>query len=120
MATCRATTGVAAKAASVVFQCKEGVFEPGLADLFETLDVVSSSAHSIQILWNDRMIGIWQLKPIKRLIAVVTRSRCHRQTHLGASASELFHVWQIPDNHIGPVRRRWRLCPVSTTQRWHG
>src|ERR1700730_12633703 len=120
MAARAATIGVAAKVAGVVFQCEEGVFEPGLSDLFEPLAVISSSAHTIKILWNDRVIGIWQLKPIEWLVAVVTRSRCHRETHLGSSASELLQIWQIPDNHIRAVRRRWRFCVGSTTQRWHG
>src|ERR1700730_7276501 len=120
MAARAATIGVAAKVAGVVFQCEEGVFEPGLSDLFEPLAVISSSAHTIQILWNDRVIGIWQLKPIEWLVAVVTRSRCHRETHLGSSASELLQIWQIPDNHIGAVRRRWRLGAGHTMHRRHG
>ena len=66
------------------------------------------------------MIGIWQLEPIQWLVAVVTRSRCHRKTHLRSGASELLQVWQIPDNHIGPVRRYGRFCVGSPMQRWHG
>jgi hypothetical protein len=32
----------------------------------------------------------------------------------------LLQVWQIPDNHIGSVRRHWLFCLSSTSQRWHG
>ena len=48
-----ATTGVAAKAAGIVFQGREGMFEPGLANLFEAIVI---TAHPIEILRNDRMV----------------------------------------------------------------
>ena len=55
----RAADAVTAKAADVLCQCGEGMFEPGLANLFEAFVVVGSAAHSIEILRNDRMVGIW-------------------------------------------------------------
>jgi len=51
-----------------------------LADLFEAIIVVSPAAHSIQILGNERMIGVGQLKPIQRLVAIVTGGGCHAET----------------------------------------
>ena len=92
MAARGATSGVAAKAAVVVFQCFECMFHPGVADLFESLVVTSSAAHPIEILWHEWVIGIGQRKPIERLVAVVTRSGGHRQTDLGSGAAELLYV----------------------------
>ena len=53
-----ATTGVTAKAAGVVFQSEEGMFEPGLADLFEPLGIICSAAHPIKILRDHWVIGV--------------------------------------------------------------
>ena len=74
-----ATAGVTAKVAGVVLQRQECVFQPGLADLFEALIIVSAAAHSIEILRNNRVIGMRQRKPIERLVAVITRSCSHSQ-----------------------------------------
>ena len=80
----RATaTSVAAKAAGVIFQCKERMFEPGLANLFEPLSVIDPAAHAIKVLRDDRVIGVWQRKPIDRLVAIIAGSRCHCETDLG-------------------------------------
>ena len=76
-----ATAGVTAKATSVSFQCRKSVLEPGLPDLFEAVVVISAAAHPIKILWNNRVIGIRQRKPIQRLVAVVTRRRSNSETH---------------------------------------
>ena len=51
-------TGVAAKAARVVLQCQEGVFPPGLADLFEAIVVICAAAHSVEVLRNIGVIGV--------------------------------------------------------------
>jgi len=92
MAARGATSGVAAKAAVVVFQCEEGMFHPRVADLFESLVVTGSAAHPIKILWYEWVIGIRQLKPIKRLVTVVTRSGGHRETDLGPGGAELLYI----------------------------
>src|SRR5690242_14078623 len=55
---CRTPTGVAAKVARVAFQCQEGMFPPGLADLFEAIVVIRAPAHSIQVLWNVRVVRV--------------------------------------------------------------
>src|SRR5262249_24431909 len=86
------TSGVAAKAAVVVFQCEEPMFHPGMADLFESLVVTGSAAHPIKILWHDWVIGIGQLKPIKWLVAVVTGSCCHGQTDLCSGTAEFLYI----------------------------
>ena len=40
-------------------QCRECMFHPRLANLFEALGVIGAAAHPIQILWYDWMIGLW-------------------------------------------------------------
>ena len=82
MCTCGAITGVAAKIALVEFVCGEGVFHPGLTNLFEAFAVIGATAHSIEILRNDRVISIWQCEPIDRLVAAVTGSRRYCQADL--------------------------------------
>src|SRR4029077_3462345 len=49
-----ASTGVTAEVTSVSFQCREGVFKPGLADLLKAVVVVGTTAHSIKILRDNR------------------------------------------------------------------
>src|ERR1700682_372556 len=95
-----ATTGVATKAASVVFQSQEGMLQPRLSDLFKAIVVARSAAHAIEILRNDRMISTWQLKPIERLVAVITRGCAHPQTDLSSAASKLCHGRQISHDDI--------------------
>ena len=119
MAARAATTGVTAKAAGVVFQCEEGMFEPGLANLFEPLGIICPAAHPIKILRNDRVIGIWQRKPIDGLVAIITGSRCYCETDLGAGTPELLHVWQISDNDIGPGCSCWHFSPCCPAKWWH-
>ena len=60
MLACDATAGVAPKAARVVFQRQECMLQPGVPNLLKALGVVSSTAHPIEILRNDRVIVIWQ------------------------------------------------------------
>ena|SRR2546428_14164138 len=102
MAARGATTGVAAETAVVAFQCEERVFHPGVADLFKALVITGAAAHPIKILRNDWVIGIWQLKPIDWLVAVVTGSGCHRETNLGPGAAQFLHVGQLSNNDVGP------------------
>jgi hypothetical protein len=75
-------TRVAAKIANVVFQCCERVFHRGLTNLFEAFVIGRAAAHSVKILWNDRVIVIWQCKPIERLVAVVTGICSDREANL--------------------------------------
>ena len=82
MGACLAATGVTS-AANRIFQCLEGMFHPGLADLFEALVVICASAHAIQVLWNERMIGLRQRKPIDRLVSIVARVCAYCQPNLG-------------------------------------
>jgi len=68
---------------TVSSNAKNACFNQDLTDLFKALGIVCAAGHSIEILWNDRVISIWQLETIQWLVAVVTRSRCHREAHLG-------------------------------------
>ena len=105
-----ATTGVATKAASVVFQSKERMLQPGLSHLFKAVVVARSATHPIKILRNDRMVGFWQLKPIHLDVSVVARGRSHSQTDLGSATSKLLQVGQISHDDIGPrhsIRGIW-------------
>jgi hypothetical protein len=54
-----ATTGIT-RAADRIFQREEGMFHPGLADLFEPLGAHGAIAcsHPIEILRNDRVISV--------------------------------------------------------------
>jgi hypothetical protein len=81
----------AAKAASVLLQSGERVLQPGLANLLKAIVVRRSTAHAVEVLRNDRMVGIRQLKPIQFHISVIAGSRCHAQADLGATAAGLDH-----------------------------
>jgi hypothetical protein len=48
------------------------VFSPGLADLFEAIIIVRPATDPIEVLRDEWVIGIRQLKPVERLVAVVT------------------------------------------------
>ena len=78
-----------AKAASVVLQGKERMFHPGLSNLFEALVVARSATHAIEILRNDAMVGVWQLKPIHLDVSVVARGRSHSQANLASASAKL-------------------------------
>jgi len=75
----RGATAGGTSAADTAFQRRKCVLKPGLADLFEPLVIGSATAHPIEILRNNRVVGIWQLKPIEGLVAVITRSCSHPQ-----------------------------------------
>jgi hypothetical protein len=47
------------------------------------------------------------LKPIDRLVAVVTGSRCHCEADLGPGTSLLIHVGQIADDYIRTRHKCW-------------
>jgi hypothetical protein len=51
------------------------MLSPRLPDLFEPIVIVRPAAHSVQILRDERVIGVRQLKPIEWLVTVVA-GRC--------------------------------------------
>src|SRR6266850_643204 len=69
MRACLATTSVTI-AADGVFQRQEGMFHPRLPDLFKALVISRAAAHTIEILRNERMIGLRQREPINWRVAV--------------------------------------------------
>src|SRR6266480_1112262 len=86
----RAADAVTAIATVVVSQRGEGMLEPGLTNLFKALGVIGAATHSIQILWNDRVIVVRQLKPIEIDGSSIARSRSHPETDIVSSNST---VW---------------------------
>jgi hypothetical protein len=50
------------------------MFQPGLTNLFELLVIIRASAHPIQVLWNNWMIGLRQCEPIQISSSRVARS----------------------------------------------
>src|SRR6478752_7384283 len=115
-----ATAGVTGTA-DAALQRGKSMFHPGLADLFEPLIVSSATAHPIEILRNNGMIGLRQRKPIERLVAVITRSRSHPQAHkmIYSVVSELCHAWQVAHNDIGAGHQSWRLRTDTMSQGRH-
>src|SRR5207237_2120177 len=95
--------------ADAFFQCFKGMFHPRLANLFEALLVILASAHAIEVLWNDRMIGLRQRKPIDWLVPVVTRVCPYRQTNLCPAISHLVHVFDLSNNNVWAWHQVWRL-----------
>jgi hypothetical protein len=116
-----ATAGVAGTA-DTALQRRKCVLKPGLADLFEPLIIGSATAHPIEILRYNRVVGIRQLKPIERLVAVITRSCSHPQAHkmIYSVVSELCHAWQVAHNDIGAGHQSWRLRTHTMLQGRHG
>src|SRR3954471_24939195 len=96
----RGATARGTSAGDPAFQPRKCVLKPGLADLFEPLIIGSATAHPIEILRDNWVVGIWQLKPIERLVTVITRSCCHPQPHkmIYSVVSELCHAWQVAHN----------------------
>ena len=90
-----------------VFQCQKRMFHPGLADLFEALGVVRAAAHAIQILRNDRVIGVRQWKPIDWLVAVVTRVVPIASPTEFQRSIKLCHVFDISNNNIRTRHKVW-------------
>src|SRR5207247_11050688 len=92
---------------------------PRLADLFEALLVIRAPAHAIQVLRNDRMIGLGQRKPIDWLISVVTRICSYRQTHLCRVVSHLIHIFDLSNNNIRSGHKVWHSGTDCMWYRWH-
>ena len=76
------------------------MFQPGLANLLEPVVIAGSAAHSIQVLWDDRMIVIRQCKPIASLLSRCYRNRSHRQADKVSITSKLLHTGQIANDDI--------------------
>ena len=69
-----------------------------------------AAAHPIQILRNNRMIGLRQRKPVERLVAVVARGRSHSQPDLcPITLPDCAMFRQVSNDHIGPGHQRWCL-----------
>lgn len=79
--------GGAAIVTIVKLICGEGVLHPGLADLFEAIIIVSPTAHPIEVLRDNRMIGVGYGKKVHGLIAVVARSRANAKADLRPAAA---------------------------------
>jgi len=116
-----ATAGVTGTA-DTSLQRRKCVLKPGLADLFEPCIIGSAAAHPIEILRDNRMVGIWQRKPIERLVAVITRSCSHPQPNkmIYGVVSELCHAWQVAHNDIGAGHQSWRFRTHPMSQGRHG
>ena len=84
--------GGAAKAASVVLVCPEGMLHPGLANLLKAIVVARSAAHPIEILRYDRMVWIRQLIKMHGLISVVARGRSDPQADLACATAKLLLI----------------------------
>ena len=91
---------IAAKAAGILLQGGERMLQPGLANLLKALVVGRSAAHPIEILRNDRMVGIWYRKPIQFGHSVIAGGRSHRQADLGSATAKLLHGGQISHDDI--------------------
>ena len=78
------------------------MFEPGLANLFEAVVVIGPAAHSVEVLRNNRVIGIRQCEPVQGLIAVITRGGSDAQPHEISITSVLGHFREHSDDDIGP------------------
>ena len=106
-----AAHSITAKAAEVLGQCGEGMFHRRLTNLFEPLGIVSSSAHSIEVLRDDGVIVIRQRKPIEVHLSFITRVCSYREADLRSHGiAKLRQTGEVPDDDIGS-----RLRP----NRWH-
>ena len=119
MCACLAIAGVT-RATNTFFQCFKGMFPPRLADLFKTVIIKEPAAHSIKILRNVWVVGIWQRKPVDRLVAIVTGvcSYCQADLCLGGG-SHFLHVLDLSDNYIGPCHRRVRSGRATQGRHHH-
>src|SRR5690348_324314 len=116
-----ATAGVTGTA-DTALQRRKCVFKPGLADLFEPLIIGSATAHPIEMLRDNRVIGLRQRKPIERLVAIITGSCSHSQSNkmIYSVVSVLGHLWQVAHNDIGARHQSWYLRSQAMLQGRHG
>ena len=82
------------------------MLHPGLANLFEAIVVVRAAAHAIEILRDDRMVCLWQSKPIHLDVSIVANVRGHHQADLGPATASLDQGGQLSHDGIGPGHRR--------------
>src|SRR2546428_11488059 len=86
---------------------------PRLADLLELLSVVSAATHSVEILWNERMVVAWQGKPIhvNRPFVACICSQSDAYTAIDGARLRLHQVEQLTYDHVGagnsPGNRRF-------------
>src|SRR2546423_12957291 len=99
----RAANAVTPKAADVIGQGRERVFDARLPDLFKAFVVRGPTAHAIKILWDHRMVVVRRLKPVQIHRAGVTRVGGHGEADLRAAAGvRLREARQIADYDIWP------------------
>src|SRR6266403_1040746 len=116
-----ATAGVTGTA-DTALQRGKCMLHPGLADLFEPLIIRSATAHPIEILRDDRMVGLRQRKPVEWLVAVITSSCSHPQPNkmIYSVVPVLCPLWQVAHNDIGAGHQSWRLRTHTISQGRHG
>ena len=101
--------GGATEAASVLLQRKDLMHRPRLPDLFEALVVVYATANAIEVLRNNGMICLREVKPIHRDVAVIANVRAHHQADLGGSkVAGLDQARQISQDHVGSGCKTFR------------
>src|ERR1051325_30641 len=104
-----ATTGIAS-VANRIFQRQKRMLHPRLADLFEALVIGRATAHAIQILWNDRVIGVGQRKPIDWLGAIVARICPYREADLSPDGGiKLVNVLDISNYDVRAMQKIRRV-----------
>src|SRR3954454_11436038 len=115
-----ATAGVTATT-DTALQRSKCVLHPGLPDLFEPLVIGSATAHPIEILRDNGMVGLRQRKPIERLVPVITRSCAHPEPNkmIYDVVSVLCHLWQVAHNDVGTGHQSRRLRTDTVSQRGH-
>ena len=68
--------------------------------MLKAIIVGRSTAHAIEVLRRDRMVGIWHRKEIQFHISVIAGVRSHRQADLGTVTAELLQRGEISDDNI--------------------
>src|SRR3954467_13115998 len=92
--------------AAVVLVCTKRMFYPGLTNLLKAVVVVRAAAHSVEVVWNDRMIGRRHRDKIHDLVSAVARRRTHAEADLSAIASKLSQASGVPDISGNDIRPR--------------
>src|SRR5262245_28002139 len=97
-----AAYSVAAEAAGVGRCSCKRVFAPGLPELFEFLGVVRATAHSINVLRNERMVVTRQSDPIDVYCAFVTgvSSQSEANETVDRTVFVLNEIKQLSDDNI--------------------
>src|SRR5258708_15873105 len=90
------------------------MFARRLANLFKAFVVTDAAAHSIEILWNHRVIVVWQSKPVQVHGPSIAGVCSHRQTHPGAGAPKLRQPGEVPNDDV----RAGSSSDVRLPQRW--